>query len=222
MWHSSGARARPRPVPPRPAPVGAAVCRHPRGVPRAARALAPEGGKLAHVFQPGTFTVAQRANCWCEPDRDGPPRSERLLTAASAPALQAGEVAAVLRHRRLHRPALHGGHRAHLARQLAARRARRRFTRAPPPLTLTSALHRGARTAAAVLGRAALTGCLHLGISSNTRYQLVNGIEVVLYSRLPQATARAGSVAIRVANNFAGARLWITASSLVAALLGAR
>ena len=69
--------------------------------------------------------------------------------------------------------------------------------------------------AAPVFIRAALTGCMHLGISANTRYQLVNGAEVLLYSWLPQGLARGSSVAIRMGNNFLGARLWMVMAALV-------
>ena len=44
------------------------------------------------------------------------------------------------------------------------------------------------------LFRATVTGALHMGISANTRYQLVNGIERMMYSMLPQAAARSASV----------------------------
>ena len=40
------------------------------------------------------------------------------------------------------------------------------------------------------LFRALLTGSMHMGISANTRYQIVNGIERVLYGILPQGAAR--------------------------------
>ena len=40
------------------------------------------------------------------------------------------------------------------------------------------------------LFRALVTGALHMGISANTRYQIVNGIERVLYRLLPQNAAR--------------------------------
>ena len=86
-------------------------------------------------------------------------------------------------------------------------------------MALTGALSRDAALLSApVLARAALTGCLHLGISANTRYQLVNGLEVLLYSALPNSAARLGSIAVRFANNCAGARLWIALSALLSAL----
>ena len=67
----------------------------------------------------------------------------------------------------------------------------------------------------AVWGRATLIGCLHLGISANTRYQLVNGVEVLIYRSLPTSIARAGSVAVRFANNCAGSFSWILLSDLI-------
>jgi len=42
-----------------------------------------------------------------------------------------------------------------------------------------------------------MTGALHMGISANTRYQLVNGIERLMYSMLPTAAARSASVGVR-------------------------
>jgi hypothetical protein len=59
-----------------------------------------------------------------------------------------------------------------------------------------------------------MTGALHMGISANTRYQIVNGIERVLYSILPQNVARFASVAARLSNNLLGARLWIVMTNL--------
>ena len=67
----------------------------------------------------------------------------------------------------------------------------------------------------AVWGRATLIGCLHLGISANTRYQLVNGIEVLIYKSLPTSAARVGSIAVRFANNCAGSFSWILLSDFI-------
>ena len=64
------------------------------------------------------------------------------------------------------------------------------------------------------LSRALMTGALHMGISANTRYQIVNGIERVLYSLLPQNAARLASVGARLSNNLLGARLWILMTTL--------
>lgn len=64
------------------------------------------------------------------------------------------------------------------------------------------------------LFRALMTGALHMGISANTRYQIVNGIERVMYNILPQSVARSASVATRLCNNLLGARLWIVMTNL--------
>lgn len=68
---------------------------------------------------------------------------------------------------------------------------------------------------AAVWARATLVGALHLGVSANVRYQLVNGLEVVIYAKLPTTAARAASVALRFANNCAGSVLWILLSGFI-------
>lgn len=65
-----------------------------------------------------------------------------------------------------------------------------------------------------VFFRSIACGALHLGISSNTRYQLVNGIERLAYDLLPTNIAKAMSVSVRMGNNFLGARLWIVVASL--------
>ena len=59
-----------------------------------------------------------------------------------------------------------------------------------------------------------LLGGIHMSVSANTRYQIVNGIECVMYKNFPDA-ARAGSVILRTSNNFLGARLWIVLSSIL-------
>ena len=64
------------------------------------------------------------------------------------------------------------------------------------------------------LFRALMTGALHMGISANTRYQIVNGIERILYGILPQNVARIASVGTRLSNNLLGARLWIVMTTL--------
>lgn len=66
----------------------------------------------------------------------------------------------------------------------------------------------------AYLFRALMTGGLHMGISANSRYQIVNGIERVMYNVLPQSVARIASVGARLSNNFLGARLWIVMTNL--------
>jgi hypothetical protein len=126
---------------------------------------------MAHVFEPGPFTVAQRAATWA--------RKWRLYSVIG------------------------------LATGLLS-------------LLLTGVLSRqAALLAPAALGRAALTGALHLGISANTRYQIVNGIEVLLYAAMPKAAARVASVALRFANNCAGSLSWILLSGALAKLLPA-
>ena len=60
-----------------------------------------------------------------------------------------------------------------------------------------------------VLFRSIATGGLHMGLSANTRYQIVNGIERVCYDKLPTNVAKSASVAVRMGNNFLGARLWM-------------
>lgn len=126
---------------------------------------------MAHVFEPGNFTVLQRAATWA--------RKWRLYTVIG------------------------------LATGLLS-------------LALTGVLSRQASLLApAALGRAALTGALHLGISANTRYQIVNGIEVLLYRALPEAPARLASVALRFANNCAGSLSWILLSGFLAKVMPA-
>ena len=64
------------------------------------------------------------------------------------------------------------------------------------------------------LFRALLTGALHMGVSANTRYQIVNGIERVLFSILPGNVAKLASVGTRLSNNLLGARLWIVMTTI--------
>ena len=64
------------------------------------------------------------------------------------------------------------------------------------------------------LFRALMTGALHMGVSANTRYQIVNGIERVLFGALPQNVAKIASVITRLSNNLLGARLWIVMTAL--------
>eukprot|EP00238_Polyblepharides_amylifera_P011565 CAMPEP_0196579500 /NCGR_PEP_ID=MMETSP1081-20130531/22039_1 /TAXON_ID=36882 /ORGANISM="Pyramimonas amylifera, Strain CCMP720" /LENGTH=168 /DNA_ID=CAMNT_0041899117 /DNA_START=326 /DNA_END=832 /DNA_ORIENTATION=+ len=65
------------------------------------------------------------------------------------------------------------------------------------------------------LGRTATIGFVHLGVSSNLRYQTVNGIEVILSKALPPALARVGTVCIRTGNNFLGARIFLFLAGLL-------
>lgn len=141
-------------------------CLAPTGAPKAAEE--DPALSMAHVFQPGDFTVAQRAATWV--------RKWRLYSVIGA---ATGFLS----------------------------------------MALTGVLSRDASLLAVpLLARAALTGCLHLGVSANTRYQLVNGAEVLLYRALPTGVARLGSIAVRFGNNCAGARLWIALSAALAAV----
>ena len=68
------------------------------------------------------------------------------------------------------------------------------------------------------LGRlktATICGALHLGISANTRYQIVNGIELLIEKTMPAAFIKPGTVAVRLANQFAGAKLFLLLSFFV-------
>jgi len=77
-------------------------------------------------------------------------------------------------------------------------------------LSLTGAVIYPAR-----LARTALVGFLHLGISANTRYQTVNGFEL-LFSRLfSPSVARVGTILVRTCNNFLGARVFLMIAALV-------
>ena len=60
-----------------------------------------------------------------------------------------------------------------------------------------------------------MLGGIHMSVSANTRYQIVNGIERVIYEKLPPKISRAGSVLVRTTNNFLGARLWIALTKLI-------
>ena len=60
-----------------------------------------------------------------------------------------------------------------------------------------------------------MLGGIHMSVSANTRYQIVNGIERVIYEKLPPKISRAGSVLVRTTNNFLGARLWIVLTKLI-------
>lgn len=65
------------------------------------------------------------------------------------------------------------------------------------------------------LCRAAVGGIITLGISSNIRYNIVNGIEVLIYSRVRENVARLGTIMLRTLNIYAGARIFITIARLV-------
>lgn len=63
--------------------------------------------------------------------------------------------------------------------------------------------------------RAALAGAIHMGLSSNTRYQVVNGFEVLLYRNLSRNLAQLSSVVLRWCNMLLGSRLWMFLAGLV-------
>lgn len=50
----------------------------------------------------------------------------------------------------------------------------------------------------------ALTWAIHMGLSSNLRYQTLNGMEFVLGKRLPEAGFKAAVVVLRGLNNVLG------------------
>jgi len=53
-----------------------------------------------------------------------------------------------------------------------------------------------------------LSWALFMFVSSNPRYQLVAGIERVMFANLPSAVAKTGSTGTRVLNNIAGGVTW--------------
>jgi len=57
--------------------------------------------------------------------------------------------------------------------------------------------------------RTAGLGFVHMGISSNTRYQTVNGVELLFSKILPPSLARVGTICVRTCNNFLGARIFL-------------
>jgi len=65
------------------------------------------------------------------------------------------------------------------------------------------------------LSRVGLLGFLHLGVSSNTRYQLINGADVLYYRVLDKGAARGATIASRLVNQIAGGKLFLLLSSLV-------
>lgn len=94
------------------------------------RALAPEkDGKIAHCFQEGKFTLANRVGCWCAAYAETSTALSRRWLAAPAgdsqrltphpshhppPRPKVRQVEALHRHRLLHGPPLDGGHGGHL------------------------------------------------------------------------------------------------------------
>lgn len=65
------------------------------------------------------------------------------------------------------------------------------------------------------LSRVGLLGFLHLGVSSNTRYQMINGADVLYYRLLDKGAARGATIASRLVNQIAGGKLFLLLSSLV-------
>jgi hypothetical protein len=50
----------------------------------------------------------------------------------------------------------------------------------------------------------AATWALHMGLSSNLRYQALNGLEFLLAPRIPPSIFKAGIFLLRTANNVGG------------------
>lgn len=67
----------------------------------------------------------------------------------------------------------------------------------------------------AKFARVGLVGLIHLGISANTRYQLINGADLLYYRMFDKKTARCCTVATRVLNQIAGGRLFLLLSSII-------
>ncbi|GAQ90770.1 hypothetical protein KFL_006820080 [Klebsormidium nitens] len=70
------------------------------------------------------------------------------------------------------------------------------------------------------IGKSMLLWTAYLGLSSNTRYQLVNGLEQVLYGVFSQhlGVARAATIAMRLGNNFLGSLnyVWLAQATQLA------
>lgn len=54
----------------------------------------------------------------------------------------------------------------------------------------------------------------HMGVSSNTRYQLLNGLDLVLQPRMSPTAFKAFSTAIRLSNNILGGMSFVTLAKL--------
>jgi len=65
------------------------------------------------------------------------------------------------------------------------------------------------------LSKVGLVGLLHLGISSNTRYQMINGADVLYYKVLDKGAARGATIASRLVNQVAGGKLFLLLSTFV-------
>ena len=59
------------------------------------------------------------------------------------------------------------------------------------------------------LGWVALIGALHLGASGNTRYQLLNGLELLAEKTLPRVLLKPTTVVLRLSNNLLGGRIFL-------------
>lgn len=65
------------------------------------------------------------------------------------------------------------------------------------------------------LAKVGLVGLLHLGISSNTRYQMINGADVLYYRTLDKNAARGATIASRLVNQVAGGKLFLMLSAFI-------
>ena len=65
------------------------------------------------------------------------------------------------------------------------------------------------------LAKVGLVGLLHLGISSNTRYQMINGADVLYYRMLDKNAARGATIASRLVNQVAGGKLFLMLSAFI-------
>ena len=65
------------------------------------------------------------------------------------------------------------------------------------------------------LCKVGLVGLIHLGVSSNTRYQMINGADVLYYRVLDKKAARSATIASRLVNQVAGGKLFLLLSALI-------
>ena len=65
------------------------------------------------------------------------------------------------------------------------------------------------------LTKVGLVGFLHLGISSNTRYQMINGADVLYYKVMDKGAARGATIASRLVNQVAGGKLFLMLSNFI-------
>ena len=71
--------------------------------------------------------------------------------------------------------------------------------------------------AGSAIARVALVGAIHLGVSANTRYQLINGADQLAAKHLDVKAARAATMGMRLCNQFIGGRLFLALSALLLA-----